>query len=111
MLSKTDRGWQCSVQRHASNVWGVFIKPTASGALLAALSPEPFVDWETHLGMGGSDLATARSYWHHPESSCVFIIEPGEELPRDGMSVEIDQEDYGALKTQYDDENDFGHLI
>ena len=51
ILTKCDRGYQCSLQRpEKTSAFGVFIKPTASEALLAALSPDPFHSWEDHLG-------------------------------------------------------------
>lgn len=50
-LTKTDRGYQCSVQRaDNSAAWGVFIKPTASEALWAALAPHAHQTWDEHLG-------------------------------------------------------------
>lgn len=50
-LTKTDRGYQCSLQRHDNKAsWGVFVKPTASEAMFAALGPYAFQTWEEHLG-------------------------------------------------------------
>lgn len=41
------------------------------------------------------------SYWHHPESSSVFTVGPGEELPSDGLSVEIDAAEFERLLSEY----------
>ena len=50
-LTKSDRGYQCSVQRHNMTTWGVFHEPTASAALIAALSPYAFQSWDEHLAL------------------------------------------------------------
>lgn len=50
LLYKTDRGYQCSLQRPDNmSRFGVFIKPTASEAIIAALGPDPYHSWEEHL--------------------------------------------------------------
>lgn len=42
------------------------------------------------------------TYWHHPESSSVFSIDPGEPLPTDGLTEEVDRAAYNRLKAEYE---------
>lgn len=55
---------------------------------------------------GDPDLHKTR-YWHHPESGSVFITEPGERRPADGLVEEIDKDAYARLLIEYSDDDPF----
>lgn len=50
----------------------------------------------------GDDINTVR-YWHHPESSCVGRLKPGEKHPDDPFVHPIDERTYIRLSAEYDD--------
>lgn len=43
------------------------------------------------------------TYWHHPESGCVYTISAFDPIETDGLAEEVDRETYMRLKSQYDD--------
>ena len=44
------------------------------------------------------------TYWHHAESACIGVCQPGEEFPAEPLCEPIDEETYERLKAEYDDD-------
>lgn len=65
------------------------------------IQPEQFGVVETTQDPIDSEINTRR-YWHHPESSCIGICEPGEAFPTDELVEHIDAETYGKLLLEYE---------
>lgn len=55
---------------------------------------------------GTSNIRDTVSYWHHPESCCVFEIKAGDNIADhiDELCEEVDEETYNRLKAEYDDD-------
>lgn len=64
----------------------------------AALAAEAQV---AALDAGETEESEGIRYWHHPESQCVFTTDDGS-IPEDPLCVELNQEDYLVLETEYD---------
>lgn len=66
----------------------------------ADVTPEP--EETKELDAFGDDINTVR-YWHHPESSCVGRLKPGEKHPDDPFVHPIDEKTYIRLSAEYDE--------
>jgi len=53
----------------------------------------------------GQPTEGGRRYWHHPESSCVFTTENGEQAGTDGLVEEIDADEFARLSALYASDN------
>ena len=60
--------------------------------------PEPEMDDQ------GRWICDEVTYWHHAESACVGVCQPGEPFPDDGLVEPIDEETYNRLRAEYDDD-------
>lgn len=70
----------------------------------ADVTPEPEETQAPVEDIFGYDINTVR-YWHHPESSCVGRLKPGEDFPtKVSLLVEpIDEKTYIRLSAEYDE--------
>lgn len=60
-------------------------------------------DDDEELGPNGRPICKEVTYWHHAESSCVGVCQPGEEWVGD-LVEPIDHATYLQLKDEYDDD-------
>lgn len=102
--------------------WTVWAHRDATEALWAALGPQRGESWFKHLDLPeGYDfdceeiIAARRIFMHHDESGCVYVVEPGCNVPPPDGGDEIDEDLYDALALKYSggepDEDDGRHLI
>jgi hypothetical protein len=116
-ITKGEDRYQASVKRENSHAYWVSVTRSALDSTIRALGPQKGESWCKHLSLPeGYDfeaeeiIAARLVYMHHPESACVFIVEPGQEMPADGLCEEVSAEEYQSLQAHYSGE-DFSHLI
>lgn len=73
-------------------------KPKPGAEQPSAEEPEQEVDEQ------GRWICKEVTYWHHAESACVGVCQPGEPFPDDGLVEPIDHATYLRLKDEYDDD-------
>lgn len=59
---------------------------------------------ESKMDDQGRWICDEVTYWHHAESACVGVCQPGEPFPDDGLVEPIDHATYLQLKDEYDDD-------
>lgn len=116
-ITKGEDRFQAALKRENSPAFWLSVTRSPLHSTLRALGPRGGQTWRAHLKLPGDydfeseEIIAARFvYMHHPESGCVFVIEPGQALETDDLCEEIDEEEYKALQAHYSGE-DFSHLI
>ncbi len=113
-LTKSEDRYNSALQRPDRKAYNCAVKRNAVEALLDALGPHAFQSWEEHLGW--PEAAAWVTYWYHPESDSLIVIQPGETFPSDPLCEQIDAAGYALIKSRQeaagvDDDDDGSHLI
>lgn len=117
-VTKGEDRYQAALKRENSPAFWLSVTRSALESVIRALGPREGQSWQDHLKLPedydfeSEEIIAARYiYMHHPESGSVFVVEPGCEIGTDGLCEEIDREDYLKLKGEYEQADDFSHLI